>query len=131
MIFIFLKWQKNWKYKHNWKVIFHNNLQVFTQFSGTFALLGSNAVLCTHDPSILKLRIDVDSLISLILWSYNFICKLDQNSRCLDKNGLSGVGFAQATTETAKGQLISEWLFDFLNFPKKQGKKLMNFCPRI
>ena len=23
-----------------------------------------------------------------------------------------------------KGQLISEWLFDFLNFPKKQNKKI-------
>ena len=30
-----------------------------------------------------------------------------------------------------KGQLISEWLFAVLNFPKKQTKKLMNFCPRI
>ena len=29
-----------------------------------------------------------------------------------------------------KGQLISEWLFDVLNFPKKQRKNLMNFCPR-
>ena len=25
-----------------------------------------------------------------------------------------------------KGQLISEWLFDFLNFPKNQRKNLMN-----
>ena len=32
----------------------------------------------------------------------------------------------------AKGQLISEWLFGVLNFPKqKQCKNLMNFCPRI
>ena len=30
-----------------------------------------------------------------------------------------------------KGQLISEWLFDVLNFPKNQRKNLMNFCPRI
>ena len=30
-----------------------------------------------------------------------------------------------------KGQLISEWLFDVLNFPKNQHKNLMNFCPRI
>ena len=31
----------------------------------------------------------------------------------------------------SKGQLISEWKFDVLNFPKKQPKNLMNFCPRI
>ena len=31
----------------------------------------------------------------------------------------------------AKGQLISEWLFGVFNSPKKQHKKLMNFCPRI
>jgi hypothetical protein len=30
-----------------------------------------------------------------------------------------------------KGQLISEWLFDVLNFPKKQRKNLMNFCHGI
>ena len=30
-----------------------------------------------------------------------------------------------------KGQLISEWLFDVLNLPKKQRKNLMNFYPRI
>ena len=30
-----------------------------------------------------------------------------------------------------KGQLISEWLFGDLNFPKKQHKNLMNLCPRI
>ena len=30
-----------------------------------------------------------------------------------------------------KGQLISECLFEVLNFPKKQRKNLMNFCPRI
>ena len=29
------------------------------------------------------------------------------------------------------GQLISECLFDFLNFPKKTTKHLTNFCPRI
>ena len=29
-----------------------------------------------------------------------------------------------------KGQLISEWPFDVINFPKKQRKNLMNFCPR-
>ena len=32
---------------------------------------------------------------------------------------------------SAKGQLISEWLFDVLNFPKKQLKIFMTFCPRI
>ena len=32
---------------------------------------------------------------------------------------------------TANGQVISEYLFDALNFPKKQLKNLMNFCPRI
>ena len=32
---------------------------------------------------------------------------------------------------TSEGQLISELLFDVLNFPKKQRKNLMNFCPRI
>ena len=31
----------------------------------------------------------------------------------------------------AKGQLISEWLFDVLDFPEKQRKSFMNFCPRI
>ena len=31
----------------------------------------------------------------------------------------------------AKGQLISEWLFGVLNFPKKQRKNLKDFCPRI
>ena len=31
----------------------------------------------------------------------------------------------------SKGQLISEWLFDVLNFPKNQYKNLMNFCPTI
>ena len=30
---------------------------------------------------------------------------------------------------SSKGQLISEWLFDVLNFPKNQRKNLMNFCP--
>ena len=30
-----------------------------------------------------------------------------------------------------KGQVISEWNFDVLNFPKNQQKNLMNFCPRI
>jgi hypothetical protein len=29
-----------------------------------------------------------------------------------------------------KGQLISELLFDVLNFPKHQCQNLMNFCPR-
>ena len=29
------------------------------------------------------------------------------------------------------GQLISERLFYFLNFPKKKLKNQMNFCPRI
>ena len=33
--------------------------------------------------------------------------------------------------QLSKGQLISELLFDVLNFPKKQRKNLMNFCPRI
>ena len=30
-----------------------------------------------------------------------------------------------------KGQLISEWLLDHLNFPKKQLKDWINFCLRI
>ena len=30
-----------------------------------------------------------------------------------------------------KGQIISECLLDFLNFPKKTPKSLTNFCPRI
>ena len=30
-----------------------------------------------------------------------------------------------------KGQVISEGLFGVFNFPKKQCKNLMNFCPRI
>ena len=30
-----------------------------------------------------------------------------------------------------KGQVISEWNFGVLNFPKYQRKKLINFCPRI
>ena len=30
-----------------------------------------------------------------------------------------------------KGQLISECLFDLLNFPKKTLKNLTNFCPEI
>ena len=38
---------------------------------------------------------------------------------------------SEETEPTTKGQLISEWLFDFLNFPKNQRKNLMNFCPRI
>ena len=29
------------------------------------------------------------------------------------------------------GQLISKLLFDVLNFPKKQNKKLTNFCPKV
>ena len=32
---------------------------------------------------------------------------------------------------STKGQLISECLFGVFNFPKKQRKNLMNFCPRI
>ena len=32
---------------------------------------------------------------------------------------------------SVKGQLISECLFDVLNFPKNQRKNLTNFCPRI
>ena len=31
----------------------------------------------------------------------------------------------------SKGQLISECLFDVLNFPKKQRKNLTNFCPGL
>ena len=31
----------------------------------------------------------------------------------------------------SKGQLISEWLFDVLNFPKKTRKNVMDFCPKI
>ena len=31
----------------------------------------------------------------------------------------------------SNGQLISECLFDFLNFAKKPPKNLTNFCPRI
>ena len=38
---------------------------------------------------------------------------------------------ADAQVGSATGQLISEWLFDVLNFPKKQRKNLTNFCPRI
>ena len=34
------------------------------------------------------------------------------------------------TQEVFKGQLISEWLFGVFNFPKKQRKNLMNFCPK-
>ena len=30
-----------------------------------------------------------------------------------------------------KGQLISEWLLDALNFPKNQRKNMMNLSPRI
>ena len=32
-----------------------------------------------------------------------------------------------------KGQLISEWVFDVINFTKKKKKKkqMTNFCPRI
>ena len=33
--------------------------------------------------------------------------------------------------EGCKGQLISEWLFGVLNFPKKQRKSLKDFWPRI
>ena len=36
-----------------------------------------------------------------------------------------------AQKATAKGQLISECLFHVLNFPKVQGKKLTNICPRM
>ena len=32
------------------------------------------------------------------------------------------------SVESFKGQLISELLFDVLNFPKNQRKNLMNFC---
>ena len=34
-------------------------------------------------------------------------------------------------SDEIKGQLISEWLLDILNFPKNQRKNLMKFCPRI
>ena len=34
-------------------------------------------------------------------------------------------------SDEIKGQLISEWLFGVFNFPKKQPKILMNFCPRL
>ena len=37
----------------------------------------------------------------------------------------------QDKAKKAKGQLISEWLFGVLNFPKKTTQNLMNFCPRI
>ena len=33
--------------------------------------------------------------------------------------------------QCSKGQLISNWLFDFLNFPKNQCKNSMNYCHRI
>ena len=34
-------------------------------------------------------------------------------------------------SEGTKGQLVSEWIFEVLNFPQKQCKNLMNFCSRI
>ena len=38
-------------------------------------------------------------------------------------------GYGILTMLTAKDQSISERLFHFFNFPKKQQKHLMNFCP--
>ena len=37
----------------------------------------------------------------------------------------------QDKAKKAKGRLMSEWLFGVFNFPKKQRKNLVNFCPRI
>jgi hypothetical protein len=42
---------------------------------------------------------------------------------------LATVSLVKLTVVT--GQLISECLFDVLNFPKTQRKNLINFCPRI
>ena len=38
---------------------------------------------------------------------------------------------SEAGIKIGKGQLISECLFDILNFPKKNTKNLTNFCPRM
>ena len=43
-------------------------------------------------------------------------------------NQLNG---SQQSTPNSKGQLISERFFVVFDFPKKQRKNLMNFCPRI
>ena len=40
-------------------------------------------------------------------------------------------GIAELNEQISKGQLISEWLFDFAIFPKKQPKFFINFRPRI
>ena len=45
--------------------------------------------------------------------------------------GLKSFGIPFNSKNFFKSQLISEWLFDVLNFPKKQLKNFMNFCPRI
>ena len=38
---------------------------------------------------------------------------------------------SQKPVDKSKGQLISERLFDILNYPKTQRKDLTNFCPRF
>ena len=53
-----------------------------------------------------------------------------RNNEIFNKSDESGFD-AKTPEEVAKGQLISECLFDVLNFPNKQSNFLTNFCPRI
>ena len=55
--------------------------------------------------------------------------KMSSNNK--NTSNMSGLNTSSTTSNKyGTGQLISEWLFDVLNFPKNQHKNLMNFCPR-
>jgi hypothetical protein len=51
-------------------------------------------------------------------------CKLNFKT-----DGHFGEHMKSSEHKIAKGPLISEWLFDILDFSKNQSKNLKNFCP--
>ena len=48
----------------------------------------------------------------------------------LIKENSETISFKDCTETSGKSQLISEWLFGVLTFPKKQPKIFKDFCPR-
>jgi hypothetical protein len=72
---------------------------------------------------------------SFLLFVKSFLWALNSSSNFsnlrISSLALFRIWTQSVTFKVCKGQLISEWIFDALNFPKKQCKNLMNFCPRI
>ena len=74
-------------------------------------------------------------LIAFLLWNDTFKLGLQIRQSTfivrICSCSFSRLWSLRAKNTFGKGQLISEWLYDVFNFPKKQCKNLMNFCPRI